>query len=425
MRILLVHNTYQQPGGEDVVFALEQHLLEEAGHQVATYCRSNWEISAAGATGRLTWAPRTIWSGTSRRAFTRLLTEQRPDVVHVHNTFFMISPSIYSACREAHVPVVQTLHNFRLLCPGAAFFRQGRPCEECAVHSVWRSVRHACYRDSRVATGTVALMLAVHRLRGTWTDEVDAFIALTHFARRKFIAGGLPQEKIHVLPNFSLAGLARPSEGDYGLFVGRLAPEKGLGTLLAAWELLSQRIPLVIVGDGPLRADLERRAAAQGLSQVLFRGRLDRSETQAAMRGAKILILASECYENFPMTVVEAFACGLPALCCRLGAMPDIVKEGDTGLHFTPGDPVDLAAKVEWAWTHPAEMRAMGMSARAEFESKYTAEQHLGRLVNIYAAAMSAARSYGVMPARPGESWNPNLCYESSPPAGMTASSTI
>jgi glycosyltransferase involved in cell wall biosynthesis len=422
-----VHNTYQQPGGEDVVFALERRLLEEAGHQVATYCRSNWEVSASGLTGRLTWAPRTIWSSASRQAFARLLTDERPDLVHVHNTFFMMSPSIYSACREAQVPVVQTLHNFRLLCPGAAFFRHGHVCEECAVHSVWRGVRHACYRDSRLATGTVALMLAAHRLRGTWTDEVDAFIALTDFARRKFIAGGLPQKRIHVLPNFTFAGLPRPGEGDYGLFVGRLAPEKGLGTLLAAWALLPRRVPLVIVGDGPLRAELERQAALRGLSQVLFRGRLDPSETHAAMRGAKFLILASECYENFPMTVVEAFACGLPAICCRLGALPDIVKDGETGLHFTPGNPADLAAKVEWAWTHLGEMRAMGMSARAEFESKYTAEQHYSMLMEIYAAAMhpGTARGYRLMAARPSGSWNPDLCYESSPPAGMTASSMI
>ena len=395
MKILLVHNTYQQPGGEDVVFSLERRLLEEAGHQVAVYCRSNWEISAAGMMGRLSWTPRTIWSGASRRAFARRLTSERPDIIHVHNTFFMISPSLYSACREAHVPVVQTLHNFRLLCPGAAFFRHGRLCEECAAHSLWRGVRHACYRDSRVATGTVAFMLAVHRLRGTWTNEVDAFIALTQFARGKFIAGGLPEDKVHILPNFAFPGpTARASEGSYALFVGRLSPEKGLDTLLAAWALLPRNIPLVVVGDGPLRAGLEAEAARRGLSQVLFRGRLNRGETQAAMQGAKFLILASECYENFPMTIVEAFACGVPALCCRLGALPDIVRDGGTGLHFTPGDPVDLAAKVDWAWAHPREMLAMGMQAQAEFESHYTAEKHYSALMEIYAYAMGRAPAF-------------------------------
>jgi glycosyltransferase involved in cell wall biosynthesis len=399
LKILLVHNTYQQPGGEDVVFGLERHLLEETGHQVATYCRSNFEVSAS-PMGRLTWIPNTVWSDSSRRAFARLLRQQKPDVVHVHNTFFMISSSIYSACRAARVPVVQTLHNFRLLCPGAAFFRQGHVCEECADHSLWRSLRHVCYRDSRLATGTVALMLAVHRFRRTWVDEVDSFIVLTEFARRKFIDGGLPENKLRVLPNFASPDTpAGASEGEYALFVGRLSPEKGLGTLLSAWGLLPRRIPLVVVGDGPLRPELEAEAAKLGLSNVVFRGRLARAETQAAMQGAKFLILPSECYENFPMTIVEAFACGVPAVCSQLGALPEIVEDGRTGLHFAPYDSRDLAAKVDWAWTHGGQMRTMGRNAQAEFEAKYTAGKHYSALMEIYAGAMRPVPAFNRIPS--------------------------
>ena len=193
MKIAVVHNTYQQAGGEDVVFEQERKLLESAGHQVVTYERSNHEIDGFSAMQRLALVKRIVWATDSRREFAELLRREKPRLVHVHNTFQMISPSIYSACREANVPVVQTLHNFRLLCPAAEFFRNGGICEECLDHSLWRGVRYGCYRESRTATAAVALMLAVHRRLGTWTESVSSYIALSEFARKKFVQGGCPQ----------------------------------------------------------------------------------------------------------------------------------------------------------------------------------------------------------------------------------------
>jgi len=385
VKIVQVHNTYQRPGGEDIVFEQECRMLERAGHEVVAYRRSNWDAEAYRGIRLLGLAKRTVWASDTRRNFLRLLRREKPDVVHVHNTFVMISPSLYSACSEARVPVVQTLHNYRLLCPAGTFFRDGKVCEECLGGSLWRSVEHACYRQSYPASAVVALMLAAHRLRDTWNREISCFVALSEFARNKFVEGGLPREKIFVKPNFvSPDPGARTGPGDYALFVGRLSPKKRVDTVLAAWKRLPSSIPLHIIGDGPDREQLAAEALRDGLTQVQFKGQLPREQTLAAINLARFLVFASEWYENFPVTIAESFACSTPVICSRMGAMQEIVSDGHTGIHFTPADSVDLAGKVEWAWNHPEEMSAMGRQARAEYESKYTAEQNYPRLIEIY-----------------------------------------
>jgi glycosyltransferase involved in cell wall biosynthesis len=385
MKIVLVHNTYQHPGGEDVVFEQEKRLLERAGHTVVTYCRSNHEISEFSAIGRALVAARTIWSGDSHREFAALLRRENPDLVHIHNTFMMISPSVYSACRDHGVPVVQTLHNFRLLCPAATFFRDGKVCEDCVDDGLWKSVSHGCYRDSRPATAAVALMLGLHRRMGTWNEQVDCYVALTEFSRNKFVSAGFPAEKIVVKPNFVDPDPGpRDREGEYALYIGRLSKEKGLSTLIQAWARLKTRIPLEIVGDGPERENLATQTQSDGNSQITFRGRSSHEATLAAVKRAKFVTLPSECYENFPMSIVEAFACGTPVICSRLGGMEQLVKDRRTGLLFTPGDADDLAEKVEWALSHPSELAAMGREARREFEEKYTAEKNYSYLMDIY-----------------------------------------
>lgn len=389
MKILLVHNRYQQPGGEDVVFEQERRLLETAGLRVATYCRTNDEINGFSALQRLTLIRNTVSSEDSRREVFELLRREEPDVVHIHNTFMMISPSVYGACREAQVPVVQTLHNYRLLCPAASFFRAGQVCEECESDGLWRGVQHGCYRGSRAATATVALMLEVHRRRHTW-EGIDRFIALSEFARGKYIAGGLPGGRIEVKPNFVDPDPGeRTGGGGYAAFVGRLSEEKGLETLVAAWAKLRSRVPLVIVGDGPMGPRIRQQAEQLGISGVDFRGRMPRSEALEVVKGASFLLLPSECYENFPMGMVEAYALGVPVIASRLGALQELVDDGRIGLHFTPGSPEDLAEKVEWAWSHAERMREMGKEARREFVNRYTAEKNYVMLMNIYQAAMA------------------------------------
>jgi glycosyltransferase involved in cell wall biosynthesis len=391
MKIVLAHNEYQQRGGEDVVFEQEKRILARAGHDVVTYCRSNHEIEELSAIGRATLVIRTVWASDTHRDFGALLDREKPDLVHVHNTLVMISPSIYSACRERGVPVVQTLHNFRLLCPGAQFLRDGQICEDCVEHSLMRSVRHGCYRDSRPATASVALMLAWHRRSGTWDELVDRYIALTDFARDKFIASGFAAEKIIVKPNFVDPDPgAKEGAGKGAVYIGRLSKEKGLGTLLDAWKRLPANCALQIIGDGPMKEELEEEARRCGLMSIQFRGRLSREGSLAAMKSASFLIMPSEWYEGFPVTLAESFACGTPVICSKLGSMEEIVDDGRTGLHFVPGDAEDLARKIDWAFGHPAEITAMGQAARCEYESRYTSEKAYAHLMDIYEQTVAA-----------------------------------
>jgi glycosyltransferase involved in cell wall biosynthesis len=393
MKVILAHNYYQQPGGEDRVFSHERQLLESYGHQVVTYERTNSELLNHSPWEKLLLPKRVIWAEDARRDMTELLRNEKPDIVHVHNTFTQISPSIFGACREAGIPVVKTLHNFRLLCPGGIFFRHGKICEECQDFSLWRSVRHACYRDSYSATATTAVMLAVHRKARTWLDDVTGYIALSQFSRRKFIQGGLPPDKIRVKPNFIFRDPGQKNEaGEGAIYVGRLAPGKGVGTLLLAWRRLSARVPLQILGDGPARRELEAMASDLNLSQVTFRGFVSNEVARSAIKRARLLVLPSENYENFPVTIVEAFSCGTPILCSRLGAMQEIVTDGVTGLQFTPGSAEELAAKLDWAWSHPRAMEEMGKAARLEYEEKYTAERNYAMLMDIYRQAISSCQ---------------------------------
>jgi glycosyltransferase involved in cell wall biosynthesis len=390
MRILVVHNGYQKHGGEDVVVEAEERLLRAHGHSVVRYRRHNEELRGRGPLDILTAGMQTVWSKASAREVAALLAKEKPGVVHFHNIFPLISPAAYYACEEAGVPVVQTLHNYRLLCPGAYFLRDGRVCEECLGRSVpWPGVVHGCYRESRAATAAVATMIAVHRGMNTWREKVGVYIALSEFARKKFIEGGLPGERIVVKPNFvdPDPGL-KCGAGEYALYVGRLSVEKGLRVLLGAWGQLRGRIPLRIAGDGPLKEEIAAEIKTRGLSGVELLGRLAPSEIVALMQGARFLVLPSVCYENFPLAVAEAFACGLPVIASRLGSMAEIVADGDTGLHVTPGDSAELAAKVDWAWRNPGKLQELGKAGRQEYVSKYGPEQNYKRLIGIFERAI-------------------------------------
>ena len=392
MKILLVHNSYQLPGGEDVVYQRERDLLTAHGDEVVEYWRTNAEIDEYSAWERFALPPRTVWSGKTRRDFANVLRESKPDVVHVHNTFMVISPSIYSACREEGVPVVQTLHNYRLLCPQGSFFRNGKPCHDCASH-LGHSVLHACYRGSRSATATVALMTAWHRAVGTYSNLVDRYIALTEFSRSNFVAGGFAPEKITVKPNFVDPDPGeRQNDGSYALFVGRISHEKGLRTLLQAWRQLPEPIPLRLAGTGPMAAEVKAAAAELG-PHVQYLGQMPLDQLMQLMKGARFLIFPSELYENFPLTLAESYACGVPVVASELGAMKEIVKHDYTGLLFRPGDAADLAAKVVYAWANREPMRKLGRQARKEYETRYTAELNYRMLRNIYEGVQKKGRA--------------------------------
>lgn len=391
MRILLVHNRYQQAGGEDTALASELEMLTQRGQDVRAYVDDNHRISSM---SRLSLAANTIWSHHSYRRLRDVIRHTRPDVVHFQNTFPLVSPAAYYAARHESVPVVQTLHNYRLLCPNALFYREGRVCEVCLRKWFpWPGVAHACYRGNRTATAVVATMLAVHRLVKTWERGVDVYVALTEFARQKFVEAGLPAERLAVKPNFIYPD---PGEGggcrDYALFVGRLSPEKGVRLLLRAWERLGHDVPLKIVGDGPLAVDVAR--ATQRMPGVEWLGRRTPSEVYDLMGQAAFLVFPSEWYEGLPLTAVESFAKGTPIVAADLGAMSTVVRHRHTGLHFRPSDAEDLVRSVEWARTHPADVRVMGRAARREYERYYTSDRNYDLLMAIYDTAIARFKSH-------------------------------
>lgn len=391
MRILQVHNRYQQAGGEDRVVAQEAALLRRHGHTVIEYYRTNDELDGLNLATRAWLARRLVWADDTVQALAALIEQEQPDVAHIHNTFLMISPAVYAACQRVGLPVVQTLHNYRLLCPPATFYRDGAPCEKCLPKTLaWPAVVHACYRQSRLESAAMATILMVHRWLKTWQTQIDLYLTPTHFVRQKFIEAGFPPERLLVKPHF-LYPDPGPKEvaGDYGLYVGRLAPEKGLMPLLRAWQPL-RHIPLKIAGDGPLRTELAQFIQSHQLSQVELLGSRPAAEVITLMKGARFLVWPSELYETFGLVAIEAFACGLPVITARLGAMAEIVSDGQTGLHFEPGQAEALRTAAEWAWRQPQELAVMGQAARSEYETHYTAERNYAMLLEMYQQAIAA-----------------------------------
>lgn len=382
MRVLFVHNYYKWPGGEDQVFAAETELLGSHGHVVFQYTAHNEQILSLGPAAL---AGKTVWNQAVYRDLRTLCNEQRPQLVHFHNTFPLVSPAAYYAARREGAAVVQTLHNYRLLCPGANFFRDGRPCQDCLGRTLpWGGILHACYRDSRTATIGAAVSVAAHRMARTWRRAVDLYIAPTEFVRRKYIEGGMPPSKIvckpHFLPNDPGVG---EHQGGYALFVGRLSAEKGIQQLVRSWAQLKRPVQLQVVGDGPL-ASLVRGSSPH----IHWLGQQTRADVLELMKNAAFLVFPSECYETFGLTIVEAFATGLPVIASNLGSAGEIVSQGETGRHFRPGDAADLAAVIDWAVDHPCEMAAMGARARARYLDEYTAERNYQALMESYRLAM-------------------------------------
>ena len=390
MKILMIHNHYRRQGGEDAVVETESRLLENHGHNVIEYSRSNEELAALSSTEKFAFMLKdSVWNRSAYLDVKQMVRKAKPDIAHVHNVFLQMSPSIYMALWEENIPIVQTIHNYRFFCPKATFFRDGNICEKCAAGNFLYSVFYKCWRGSAVQSFFLQRVLSYHRQQGTFSNLIDRYIALTEFTRRKFIARGFDAERISVKPNCVESPGAETIQpaGRYALFAGRLAEEKGIRTLLQAWKDLPQ-IPLKIVGDGELIAPAQKFIQEEHLQNVEIWGRVPNEELRSLMAGASFLVFPSEWYECFPVTIIEAFAAGLPVVAARLGAMEEIIQQEETGLCFEPGNATDLALKVKWAWEHPQEMTRLGKKAREEYENKYTPEKNYQALMKIYAATI-------------------------------------
>lgn len=382
MRILIAHNAYRERGGEDEVVDAEMALLAAHGHELARLSRDSAEIAGMRP---LQLAAESFWSRESALRCRRLLVEFAPDVVHVHNSFPLLSGSILWAAARAGVPVVQTLHNFRLICPQAMFLRDGQVCEACVGHLPWRAAVHGCYQDSVAQSTVLASVVTLHRMLRTDREKVALYIALNEFCRRKFVAGGLPAERLVVKPNF-VDVPAPPTHARHGLlFAGRLSPEKGIEVLLRALAL-SPGLTLKVAGSGP---EAWRLRGVQGIEPL---GHLPRAGVIAAMTAARALVVPAIWYETFALVVVEAMACGLPVIASRIGVLTDLIEDGVNGLLFEPGNAEELAARLRWIDEHPEAAAAMGRMARERFEQRYLPEPNYRALIDIYERAIDAEK---------------------------------
>jgi glycosyltransferase involved in cell wall biosynthesis len=388
MKILMLHNRYLIPGGEDQCSVAEAALLRDHGHEVELLEEDNRRVEQL---GHARTALRTVWSRESYRRIDELLRSGNFDILHVQNFFPLWSPSVYYAASRNHVPVVQTLHNYRLMCANALLFRDQHLCQECLGRFMpWHGVVHACYRNSRAASAVVASMVGAHKLAGTWRKRVATYIAVSEFAREIYIAGGLPAEKIAVKPNF-IHPSPEPGAGGggYALYVGRLNVEKGVATMLEAWKSAHEAIPLKIAGEGPL-AELVI-AATRECSRIEYLGAKLLPEVLDLMRSAEFLVFPSEWYETMGRTIMEAFAVGTPVVAARIGPPATMVISGETGFHFTPGSVAELRERAEWCSRNLDQLRAMRGKARQAFEARYTGAANAAMLLAIYRRAQEAA----------------------------------
>jgi glycosyltransferase involved in cell wall biosynthesis len=388
MNILMLHNRYLVPGGEDQSAAAEANLLQQQGCAVELLEEDNRRVDQL---GKARTAMRTIWSSESFHRIHDKLRTGKFDVLHVQNFFPLWSPSVYYAAVKCNVPVVQTLRNYRLMCVNAVFFRDSHVCEDClGKRFAWPGILHACYRDSRAGSAVVAGMNGIHHLAGTWRTKIHVYVALTEFAREKYITGGLPAEKIVVKPNFVYPSPPPGAgKGGYALFVGRLSSEKGIATLLQAWQSAAPALSLKIVGDGPLSSIVQH--ASRQNQAIEYLGRRSSDDVMQLMAQAEFLVFPTECYEGMPRTVIESFAVGTPVVASNLGSTANMIVPGETGFQFTPGSVSELRERVEWCSQNLDRLRAMRSKARQAFENNYTGVANARMLLAIYKRAQEAA----------------------------------
>jgi glycosyltransferase involved in cell wall biosynthesis len=388
MKILLAHNEYGKFSGEEAVVARQTELLRARGHETFLFGRSSADIDRL-RFGRARAFLSGIYNPFSRRAFLAALRDVGPDVVHVHNVFPLISPSILPACRRQDVPVVMTLHNYRLVCPNALLLRGGLPCHECLGGREWRCVRHNCEGGLAKSLG-YALRTGVARRRRFFLDAVDVFIALSDFQKDIYVREGFPADRVLVAPNFLAAdpadgGRAPPAGlGTFILYAGRVAPERDVPTLLAAAALCPE-IPFRIAGSCWRMPHLPPQAAPN----VAFLGEVGPEALSELYAECRALLLATRCYEGFPSVILEAMSHGKPAICPALGGLPEIVTDGVTGLLYEPGNAAALADRVRQLWRDPALGGRLGQAAREKLRSEYSADAFYERLMAAYARAQA------------------------------------
>jgi glycosyltransferase involved in cell wall biosynthesis len=407
VKVLLVHNRYRsaQPSGENGVVDEEARLLEDAGCDVHRLELESDQIAGWSPLKRAGLPLRVIWSRRGQQLMTEAIDRSGAELVHVHNTFPLFSPTAFRAASRRKVTVINTLHNFRPLCPAGTFFRDGHVCEECLGRAPLPALRHGCYRDSRAATAPLVAMDTLHSVIGTWRQHVDAFITPSAFAMRKYVQAGWERSRFAVKYNTAEDLGLREGAGDPFVCIGRLYPEKGVDVLLRAWALaFPQGGPrLLIVGSGEVEAPLRQLAAGLRLNGVEFMGQLARSDALDVMRTARAVVVPSVWYEVFPRIVCEAYSLGVPVVASRIGSLTEVVQDEVTGLHFEAGSPESLADALRTLAASSELATRLGRAARAMYDAKLSPQATTARLLEIYSRAANGTLGglprQGVSPA--------------------------
>lgn len=393
MKILQIHNLYQIPGGEDRVVNAEKELFEVRGCDVIQYVRHNNEIKKYSLFQKIRFFIETIYSQKTCKELDKLIDEQKPDIAHIHNVFPLISSSIYYFLKQHRIPTIQTIHNYRFLCPNGLFYTKTAICEKCKNGNTFHCFFNKCYKDSFLLSGLYALMFWIHRKLKTFQNKIDILITLNYFTKDKLVKENFPEEKIEVEGNFLPQAKIETNynKEDYVIFMGRLSGEKGLMTLLRAFRQ-TNKIKLKVAGKGNLEGVLKEYCNKNNLSSVEFIGFIAGDEKLKLLQKARFSIVPSEWYENFPMSVLESFSIGTPVIASRIGGLPELIEDGKNGLLFKPGNPDDLAEKINYLYNNPDKAIEMGKYAHKCLEEKYSAEKHYMRLMDIYKKAIEINR---------------------------------
>ena len=383
-RILLAHNKYQLPGGEDIGFSTEVEMLREKGHEIIEYIRHNDEIKDYSPFQKLKFPLKMIWSDKTYHEVKEIIKKRKPNIAHFHNIFPLISPSAYYACKDEGIPVIQLLNNYRLICPGGFLLRDNKTCEDCITGGLQNSIKHRCYRDSLILTSSLAMMLKYHRNKGTWFDKVDKYVALSEFSKSKYVEAGFPGSKIVVKPNFVAPDPGRREVDDgYVLFFGRLSIEKGPQTAVKAWRYI-ENVPLKIVGVGPLEEELHNFVKEHSIKNIEFLSYVPNTEIFDIIKRARFVVIPMEWYEILPRVLIETYACGVPIIASKIGVMADLVINHISGLHFEVGNAKDLSDKVRLLYNDRNLLRKLSGGARKEYETKYVKDVNYEKLMSIY-----------------------------------------
>ena len=393
MKVLLVHGRYRSvaPSGENHVVDQEAAALSAAGHQVELFQRHSDEIGEWSLARKAALPARSLWNGEVRRDLARVLETSRPDVVHVHNTFPLLSPSVLHACRDAGVPVVATLHNYKLLCASGDFFRDGQPCHDCAGGHAASALQHGCYRGSRVATTPVVAGMALHR--SSWRELVSAFVFISESQRGLMRDLRLPEDRVFVKHNFvPPVTVPRTRPEHLVVYLGRLDAAKGVPFLMRAWDVFRARHPesplrLVVAGGGPLERDVRAWGSRHPSVEVV--GLLPPGEAASLLRLGLVAVVPSQWEETFGLVAVEAMAAGVAPVAPARGSFPELVTDGVDGALFAPGDPSALARVLHDADVHPEKYVSMGSRGCTTYEERFGTGANVAQLLDIYRFAIS------------------------------------